>query len=74
MGQTRMKVSRRTFIRTSAVAGAVATPMLATADMVMTDGKPWPSVKVGNVNQLSAGKPVSFQYPACAAERNRKPA
>jgi len=37
--------------------------MLATADMVMADGKPWPSVKVSNLNQLITGKPVSFKYP-----------
>ncbi|MGC9271362.1 arsenate reductase (azurin) small subunit [Acidiphilium sp.] len=58
-----MKVSRRGFIQTSAVAGAVANPMLAKAGNVMVDGKPWPLVKAGNINQLISGKPVSFHYP-----------
>ncbi|MBS3025307.1 arsenate reductase (azurin) small subunit [Acidiphilium multivorum] len=58
-----MRVSRRSFVQTTAMAGAVANPILAKAGMVMADGKPWPSVKAGNINQLSPGKPVSFQYP-----------
>ena len=58
-----MRVSRRSFVQVSAVAGAVASPMVAKASMVMADGKPWPSVKVGSINQLSPGKPVSFNYP-----------
>lgn len=45
------------------MAGAVANPLAAKASMVMADGKPWPSVKVGNINQLRPGKPVSFNYP-----------
>ena len=58
-----MRVSRRLFVQASAAAGAVASPMAAKANMVMADGKPWPSVKAGNIHQLSPGKPVSFQYP-----------
>ena len=58
-----MRVSRRTFVQATAMAGAVANPILAKAGMVMADGKPWPSVKAGNIHQLSPGKPVSFQYP-----------
>lgn len=58
-----MKVSRRSFVQASTVAAIIADPMLAKASMMMADGKPWPSVKVGNVNQLTAGKPVSFGYP-----------
>ena len=58
-----MRVSRRSFVQVSAVVGAVANPIVAKASMVMADGKPWPSVKVGSINQLSPGKPVSFNYP-----------
>jgi len=58
-----MRVSRRAFVRASAAAGAVANPLIARANMVMADGKPWPVVKAGNINELSPGKPVSFSYP-----------
>lgn len=58
-----MKLSRRGFVQVSAATGAVARPILAHASSMMPDGKPWPSIKVGNANQLSAGKPISFNYP-----------
>ncbi len=58
-----MKLSRRSFVQASAVAGALVDPLVAHADLVMADGKPWPSIKVGNVNQLDADKPISFNYP-----------
>ncbi len=62
-----MRVSRRLFVQASAAAGAVASPMAAKANMVMADGKPWPSVKAGNVSDLKAGKPVAFNYPDAAS-------
>ncbi|MEE3504553.1 arsenate reductase (azurin) small subunit [Acidiphilium acidophilum] len=58
-----MRVSRRTFVQVSATAGAVANPLLAKASMAMANGKPWPSIRAGNIKQLSPGKPVSFSYP-----------
>lgn len=58
-----MKLSRRGFVKGSVVVGAVARPVLAKAGPAMPGGKPWPSVKAGNANHLSAGKPVSFNYP-----------
>ncbi|MCU4162132.1 arsenate reductase (azurin) small subunit [Acidiphilium sp. AL] len=58
-----MRVSRRLFVQASAAAGAVASPIAAKADMMMADGKSWPSIKAGNIKQLRPGKPVSFQYP-----------
>jgi arsenite oxidase small subunit len=58
-----MSLSRRTFVQASAIAAAVADPLRARAQLFMADGRPWPSVKIGNLQQLEVEKPVSFQYP-----------
>lgn len=58
-----MKLSRRTFVQASAAVAAVANPITARAELVMADGRPWPSVKAGNLSQLQPGQPVSFKYP-----------
>lgn len=57
-----MPLSRRTFIKASAAAGAVANPALSHASQWLS-GQSWPSAKVGNVHQLEPGKAVHFQYP-----------
>lgn len=58
-----MRLSRRTFVQASAAVAAVANPITARAELVMADGRPWPSVKAGNLQQLEPNKPVLFQYP-----------
>jgi arsenite oxidase small subunit len=58
-----MRLSRRTFVQASAVAAASADPLIAKAQLMMANGRPWPSVKAGNLQQLEPNKPVAFQYP-----------
>ena len=58
-----MRLSRRTFVQSSAVIATVANPITARAELAMADGRPWPSVKAGNLGQLQPNHPVSFQYP-----------
>src|ERR1700686_4659446 len=62
-----MKLSRRTFVQASAVVVAAADPMVARAQLMMADGRPWPSIKAGNLQQLEPNKPVAFQYPDTAS-------
>lgn len=58
-----MPVTRRGLVQSSVAIGILADPALARAALTMADGRPWPSVRVGNTSQLKAGKPVSFNYP-----------
>ena len=57
-----MPLSRRTFLKASAAAGAVTRPILGHASEWLS-GPPWPTIKVGNVGQLETGKAVHFRYP-----------
>lgn len=61
-----MALTRRTFIKASTAAGAVASPALSKASQ-WTNGQSWPTVKVGNVRQLEPGKAVHFTYPDAAS-------
>ncbi|MDA8049179.1 MAG: arsenate reductase (azurin) small subunit [Rhodospirillales bacterium] len=58
-----MALTRRALVQTSVVAGALADPVIGRAALLMPDGKPWPSVKIGKVAKLEPGKPVAFHYP-----------
>jgi arsenite oxidase small subunit len=58
-----MPLTRRGLVQSGVAAGVLANPVLARAALTMADGRPWPSVRVGNANQLEAGKEVAFNYP-----------
>jgi arsenite oxidase small subunit len=58
-----MSLTRRGLVQSGIAAGVLADPALARAAYTMPDGRPWPSVKIGNVKDLEPGKPVPFKYP-----------
>lgn len=58
-----MLLTRRGLVQSSVAAGVLADPVLARAAFTMADGRPWPSVKIGNVKDFEPGKPVGFNYP-----------
>jgi arsenite oxidase small subunit len=58
-----MPLTRRALVQTGVIAGALADPVLGRAALLMPDGKPWPSVRIGNAATLEPGKPVAFGYP-----------
>jgi arsenite oxidase small subunit len=58
-----MLLTRRGLVQSSVAAGVLADPVLARAAFTMPDGRPWPSVKVGNVKDVELNKPVAFAYP-----------
>lgn len=58
-----MQLTRRSVVQSAVVAGALADPALAKAALTMRDGRPWPSVKIGDIHGLEPGKPVAFNYP-----------
>ncbi|HUA76271.1 MAG TPA: arsenate reductase (azurin) small subunit, partial [Acetobacteraceae bacterium] len=58
-----MPLTRRGLVQSGVVAGALGYPVFARAAFTMPDGRPWPTVKAANVNELEPGKPVSFNYP-----------
>lgn len=58
-----MRLTRRSVIQSGVAVGVLAKPAAGRAALMMPDGRPWPSVKAGNVRDLKPGHPVAFTYP-----------
>lgn len=58
-----MRLTRRAAIQSGAAAGVLGAAAAARATPTMPDGRPWPSVKIGNVKDLKSGKAMAFNYP-----------
>jgi arsenite oxidase small subunit len=57
-----MSVTRKEFVRTSALASA-ALVTLPTPTLYLAPDLPFKAVKVANIRNLKTGKPLSFAYP-----------
>ena len=56
-------LTRRLVIQSGVATGVFARSLVSRAAEVMPDGRPWPSVKAGNVHHLKPNTPVAFNYP-----------